>query len=315
MSSGAFPRIAGLQQVLDRCQRLIRVYSVLRGFAEALCVLIACILLGCLVDYFVALPGFVRFGGLVATLILTGAVAWKRLVYPLVGNASAEELGAAVDLRFPQLQEAMATLISIDGPNATSSEAGSALMRDRLEQHVRAQIGSIHPSEVVQGKPTAKRWGLAFLSVLAILIPWLLWPSGSTLLLQRFMMPFANLAAPSNLYFEVPDGQRIVAANTDVMFLAIPRWRTKTAGELPTNVVLEFQAADSASEDLEMSYDETTSQFTVSLPDVRESLVYRVRGGGGKGLFCAGPNSPKPISTSRILARQTSPTPTCAKPI
>ena len=113
MSSGALPRIAGLQDILDRCQRLIRVYSALRGFAEALCVFIACILVGCLVDYFFALPGFVRLGGLIATLVLTGAVAWKRLVHPFIGNASAEELGAAVDLRFPQLQEAMATLISM----------------------------------------------------------------------------------------------------------------------------------------------------------------------------------------------------------
>lgn len=280
MSSGTLPRIAGLQEILDRCQRLIRVYSVLRGLAEALCVLIACILLGCLIDYFVALPGIVRLGGLVVTLFLTGAVAWKRLVHPLMGNASAEELGAAVDLRFPQLQEAMATLISIDGPNATSSEAGSSLMRDRLEQHVRAQIGNIRPAEVVHGKPTARRWGLAFLSVLAILIPWLLWPSGSSLLLQRFMMPLANLAAPSNLYFDVPDAERTVAANSDVSFVAIPRWRTKAAGVLPTNVVLEIQATDNPSEDLAMSFDETTSQFTASLPDVRESLRYRVRGGG-----------------------------------
>ena len=280
MSSGALPRISGLQGILDRCQRLIRIYSMLRGFAEALCVLIACVLLGCLVDYFVTLPGIVRLGGLVATLILTGAVLWKRLLHPLIGNASAEELGAAVDLRFPQLQEAMATLISIDSPNATSSEAGSALMRDRLEQHVRAQIGSIHPSEVVQGKPTAKRWGLAILSVLTLLIPWLLWPSGSSLLFQRFTMPFANLAAPSNLYFDVPNAERTMAANTDVQFIAIPRWHTKTAGEIPTNVVLEIQAADNPSEDLAMSFDEVASQFAATLPDVRESLRYRVRGGG-----------------------------------
>ncbi|MDA1231667.1 MAG: hypothetical protein O2856_12910, partial [Planctomycetota bacterium] len=280
MSSGAMPRIAGLQEILDRCQRLVRVYSVLRGFAEAVCILIACVLFGCLLDYFIALPGIVRFGGLVATLVLTTAVAWKRLFYPLIGNASAEELGAAVDLRFPQLQEAMATLISIDGPNATSGETGSALMREELEKHVRSQIGIIRPSEVVQGKPAAKRWGLASLSVLALLIPFLLWPSGSSLLLQRFVMPFANLAAPSNLFFEVPDGERTVAANTDVLFVAIPHWRTNAAGDLPTNVVVEIQAHGRASEDLPMSFDEATAQFTVSLTDVRESVRYRVRGGG-----------------------------------
>ncbi|MBC7964356.1 MAG: hypothetical protein H7Z17_00405 [Fuerstia sp.] len=280
MSSGALPRVAGLQEILDRCQRLIRVYTVLRGFAESLCVLIACILFGCLLDYFVALPGVVRLAGLVGTLFLTGAVAWKRLIHPLVSSASAEELGAAVDLRFPQLQEAIATLISVDSPTATSSEVGSALMRNRLEQHIRVQIGSIRPSAVVLGSPTVKRWGLAMMSVLALVIPLLLWPSGSMLLLQRFAMPFANLAAPSNLFFEVPDGNRTVAANTDVLFVAIPRWRTNVAGALPTDVVLEMQAAGATSEDLPMAFDDTESNFTVSLADVRESLRYRVRGGG-----------------------------------
>ena len=280
MSSGALPRVAGLQEILDRCQRLIRVYSVLRGLAESLCVLVACILFGCLLDYFVALPGIVRLGGLVGTLVLTCAVAWKRLIHPLINSASAEELGAAVDLRFPQLQEAIATLISVDSPTATSSEIGSALMRDRLEQHVRSQIGSIRPSEVVQGKPTMKRWGLAMMSLLALMIPFLLWPSGSMLLLQRFMMPFANLAAPSNLFFEVPDGNRTVAANTDVQFVAIPRWRTNVAGAIPTDAVLEMQTAGGTSEDLPMAYDDTESHFTVSLADVRESVRYRVRGSG-----------------------------------
>lgn len=280
MSSGALPRVAGLQEILDGCQRLIRVYSVLRGFAESLCVLIACVLFGCLLDYFVALPGVLRLAGLVGTLVLTCAVAWKRLVHPLVNSASAEELGAAVDLHFPQLQEAIATLISIDSPTATASEVGSALMRDRLEQHVRSQIGSIHPSEVVQGKPTMKRWGMAMMSVLALMIPLLLWPSGSMLLLQRFAMPFANLAAPSNLFFEVSDGNRTVAVNTDVQFVAIPRWRTNVAGALPTEVVLEMQTAGGTSEDLPMSYDDSASHFNVSLADVRESVRYRVRGGG-----------------------------------
>ena len=279
MSSGTLPRVARLQEILDRCQRLIRVYSVLRGLAESLCVLIACILFGCLLDYFVALPGALRLVGLVGTLVLTGGVAWKRLIHPLIRSASAEELGAAVDLRFPQLQEAIATLISISSPTATSSEVGSALMRDRLEQHVRSQIGTIHPSEVVQGTPTMKRWGLAMMSILALMIPVLLWPSGSMLLLQRFVMPFANLAAPSNLFFEVPDGNRTVAANTDVQFVAIPRWRTSVAGALPTDVVLEMQTAVGTSEDLPMAYDDAESHFTVSLTDVRESVRYRVRGG------------------------------------
>jgi len=279
MSSGVMPRVAGLKKILDRCQRLIRVYSALRGLAETLCVIVACVLFVCLLDYLIPLPGMVRMTGLVATVVLTAGVVWKRLLQPLRSDAPAEELGAAVDLRFPELHEAIATLISIDSPTATSSESGSALMRDRLEQSVRSQIGSILPSDVVPGTPTVKRWGLATISVLAILIPLVLWPSGSQLLLLRFALPFANLAAPSNLYFEIPDGNRTVAVNSDVQFVAIPRWRTSVAGKLPQDVVAEMQVQGRTIEDLPMNYDEATSQFSAVLADIRNSVRYRVRAG------------------------------------
>ena len=279
MSSGALVRVTGLQELLDRCQRLIRVHSVLRGLAETLCVLIACLLFGCLLDYVIALPSAVRLALLGLTAVLLVAVTWKRLIAPLLQHAPADELGAAVDLRFPELHESLATLISVEDDRATSGEAGSALMRQRLEQHVQSQIYSIRPTEVVRSETTWKRCGLALSSVIAFLIPLLLWPSGSQLLLQRFVMPLANLAAPTNLFFEVPDGNRTVATNTDVEFIAIPRWRTDAAGEIPTDVVLEMHGTTGESEDLAMRFDEAEAQFTVTLANVRQSLRYRIRGG------------------------------------
>ena len=161
MSSGALVRVTGLQELLDRCQRLIRVHSVLRGLAETLCVLIACVLFGCLLDYLIALPSSVRMALLGLTAVLFVAVTWKRLIAPLLQYAPADELGAAVDLRFPELQESLATLISVEDDRATSGEAGSALMRQRLEQHVQSQIYSIRPTEVVRSETTWKRCGLA----------------------------------------------------------------------------------------------------------------------------------------------------------
>ena len=84
MSSGAIPQVVGLKKILDRCQRLIRVYSALRGLAETLCVIVACVLFVCLLDYLVPLPGMVRMTGLVATVVLTAGVVWKRLFQPLL---------------------------------------------------------------------------------------------------------------------------------------------------------------------------------------------------------------------------------------
>ncbi|MCA9010455.1 MAG: hypothetical protein KDB01_11945 [Planctomycetaceae bacterium] len=280
MSLGTLPRVVGLQEILNRCQRLIWVYTFLRGTAETLCVLIACVLFGCLLDYLLVLPGVVRMTGLTATLLLTLGVAWKRLVRPLTGSAPAEELAAAVDLRFPELHESIATLISIKSQTATNSESGSDWMQNRLEQQVRSQIDSIHPTEVVRGRPAIKRWGMAAISVMAILIPLLLWPSGSQLLLQRFAMPFANLAAPTNLYFQVPLGSRTVAVNSDVPFLATPHWRTGSGGRVPNDVTVEIDVPGGSSQLLAMEYDDREAQFSASLTDIRSSVRFRICGGG-----------------------------------
>jgi hypothetical protein len=301
MSSGALARVPGLQELLDQCQRRIRVHSLLRGSAETLCVLIAAVMFGCLLDYLIALPGAVRFALLAMTLLLTSAVAWKRLVTPLLTDAPRDELGAAVDLQFPELQESLATLISIEGPNATSGESGSILMRQRLQQYVTVQISDIRPAEVVRSRTTVQRVLLAVASIVAVMIPVLLWPSGSRLLAQRFAMPFANLAAPSNLFFEIRNGNRVAATNSTVLFAAIPRWRTEKAGSLPTNVVLEMQGVSGGIEVLPMLFDESETQYLVTLADVRQSLRYRVRGGGAQTEWFTLTVADRPRITSAVL--------------
>ena len=69
--------------------------SVLRGGAETLCVLIAAVVFGCLLDYFAALPGLIRFALLAITAVMTVTVAWKRVISPLLTDVPADELGAA----------------------------------------------------------------------------------------------------------------------------------------------------------------------------------------------------------------------------
>jgi|GEM_PF-365204 len=280
MSSDALGQVDGLQELLNRCQRLIRVHALFRGFSETVCVLIAGLVFACLLDYLIGLPGLTRFGLLAGTVVITSLVGWKRLVRPALVNAPDEELGAAVDLQFPELQESLATLISLEQPTTTSSEAGSPLMRQRLQKHVQSQIGRVEPGALIKNSRTWKRCGLALVSVVAILIPLMLWPSGSQLLMQRFLMPFSNLAAASNLYFEVPDANRTVAINTDILFVAIPQWRTARPGRLPSEVTLEIQTASGERDTRPMTFDDAKSHFAATLPDIRDSLRYRVRGGG-----------------------------------
>lgn len=279
MSSDALLRVPGLQELLDRCQKRIRLHAALRGVAETVCIAVVCLLAGCLTDFVFPLPGPARCLLLVTACTVILFAAWQRLLRPLLSRAPDDELGAALDLRFPQLQESLATLISVEQPDVSLGEAGSRLMRQRLENSVRTQIRELVPGSVVASGPTLKRWGLVVSVVILLMIPAWLWPSGASLLVQRFLFPFSNLAAPSNLYFEVPNANHTVATGSDVRFVAIPHWRTGTRGSLPTDVVVEIRTGAQQTEHLAMGWDDAEAFFAASLTDVRESVRYRIVSG------------------------------------
>ena len=46
-------------------------------------------------------------------------------------------------------------------------------------------------------------------------VPLLIWPSSYQLLLSRFFRPWGNFERPANLFFVVPDGDRVVARGCD----------------------------------------------------------------------------------------------------
>lgn len=279
MISDAPTAVAGLTELLERVRRRIWMQSALRGTAETVSILIAGVLLSCGLDYLLSLPGVFRLTFLAATLFLTTVIAARRLIIPVLQVPPAEELGAAVDLEFPELQESVATLISIQ-QSADTNDASTRLMQERLRQSVEEHIQVARPSAIVKSQSTIRRCAMAGVALAFILIPVLLWPTGSGLLAQRFIMPFANLAAASNFYFELPNGNRIVARNTDVEFTAIPKWRNGIPEITPTNVTLELQTESGAIDELPMLLNSDQQQFTAVLRSARESMRYRVYGGG-----------------------------------
>ena len=279
MISDSSTSVAGLSELLGRVRARIRIQSALRGIAESVSILIIGVLLSCGLDYLLSLSGPFRLAFLVTTLTLTAIIVTRRLVIPVLQVPPADELGAAVDLEFPELQESVATLISIQQSNDVN-DASTRLMQERLRLSVEEHIQVARPSAIVKSRSTIRRCAMAVVALMIIMIPILLWPTGSGLLAQRFVMPFANLAAASNLYFELPNGNRIAARNTDVEFAAIPRWRNGIPGKTPGDVKLEFRTDSGVIDELPMLLSSEQRQFTAVLRSVRESLRYRVYGGG-----------------------------------
>ncbi|MCA9061505.1 MAG: hypothetical protein KDA96_00520 [Planctomycetaceae bacterium] len=214
-------------------------------------------------------------------LASAGYCIWRRVFRPLTETVRNEELGAAIDLQFPELHEAIATVLSVDQPDHGASGATSPVMKRHLLSSISLKISDLAAGEIVNPRRTFRAAAGAAGAMLMFLIPLLLWHSGSVLLLKRFAMPLANLETASNLYFEIPDADRVVARGTDVQFRAYPRWRTGNTGALPdsVSVILQGHGAVAHADTIRMGWDEVNKVYLAILPDVQDSLTYRIEGG------------------------------------
>ncbi|MBL8820525.1 MAG: hypothetical protein JNL58_31165 [Planctomyces sp.] len=282
MSAGRMAELPGLSRLLARCRRQILFLTTLRGLAELATVLLVCVFVGCLIDFLIPLPSIVRLILLTGSIGLAAGVFWKRLVRPLMTPIAREEIGAAVDLAFPGLQERMATMLSLSRDDATRAELGSGVMREHLEEQVRSELSRVSVSKTVHPGTALKRCSIAVLVILIALVPLVVWNSGTNLLLKRMVMPFANLGTGGNFFFEVVDGNRTVATGSDIQFAAIPRWRSGEVGELPLSVIVELKADNGHVDTVAMSFNELDSQFVGELRNAQQSFQYRVSGGGAE---------------------------------
>ena len=153
---------------------------------------------------------------------------------------------------------------------------------DAWRDQVTAHLGQIESRDVVNSSKTRNRCGTAVGLIVAAMLPVLLWPSGSGLLMQRMITPFANLATASNLHFEVADGNRTVARGTNVRIAATPGWRTTSEGVRPEQVELQLTAATGHTESLPMTFDEIGGAYIAEISRIANAVQYRVMGGGAK---------------------------------
>lgn len=276
MSSRSFSQQPQVQSILENCRRQIRNNALLAGLSSVCLVIVAGIVLAAGLDYLLPLPSVVRAGLLAVLILAIGVVIYRSLIQPFQGQLSDQQLGAAVDLSAPELQESLATLLSIESPTATSAEAGSPVMQRHLQRHVSGRISMAVPSDVVDLSTTRKRCGMAGFVLCLAMVPVVLWPSVSGLLLNRLVSPFQNLSTVSNLYFHVTDANRTVARSSDVEIVAVPKWRNKQSDDLPEAVQLIVTSSDGATDTLPMLFDETQSAYVAVLISIADSVDYQV---------------------------------------
>ncbi|MCP4513017.1 MAG: hypothetical protein GY826_42205, partial [Fuerstiella sp.] len=155
-------------------------------------------------------------------------------------------------------------------------------MRQNLEHQVSERLSELRTREFVNPRRTMHQCGIAAGVLLVALIPVVLWPSGSQLLLQRLLTPFANLESASDLRFQIEEGDRTVARGSDARIVAKPSWRSGTVGTRPDDVQLELTAIDGRADRITMVFDELSGAFVADILNISESVSFRVSGGGAR---------------------------------
>ena len=274
MSAGSAHFLPELERLLSECRQRVRYQQALRGGAETLAVILFSIAAACFADWLLVLPSVLRLFLLIILTIASWSVFWLRLIRPMRTELPAEELGAAIDLQYPGLQEAVSTLVT-----SRSADVRSDVLLTGLQQSVTRQLESVRPDRVIGFETAQKilRFTAGGTSILACLL--LFWPDRSLLLLNRLVTPFANLESATSLYFEVPDGNRLVAAGSRVTIAAIPRWRSAQPGLLPEEVFLEAAIDTADFQPQPLYWNPAQERFETALQDIRDDLRYRIRSG------------------------------------
>lgn len=286
MSTANVSELPQVQRILQRCRRQILQHTILVGTATLIAAIVGYLLSASILDYFFGLPGNLRAIILACFAGMAAYVGWKSIVDPLRSSIPSRELSAAVDLSCPDLHESLTTLISIQSPDASSSEAGSPLLRARLERQVTQQLQGMGSQQFVNSHKMKQRCGIAASILLLAIVPLALWPSASGLSMKRILNPFANLATVSNLVFEIEDANRTVARGSSVVLRATPTWRSGDVHQRPDNVFAEFVGSNGQTERQPMAYDEVNGCYTTEISGIQQDVQYRIAGGGTSSETC-----------------------------
>lgn len=267
---------ADVSKRLSQLERTIRGVNLLRGVGLVLTVF--CLLLagGLLIDYLFDFGTLAR--GLMLASVLVGTVItfWRGLVRPAMYTLDQTELAAMIETANPNLDEGLTSVIELNDASVPEQYRGSEVMRARLEKQVRGSMKTVNFSTAVSAGPMQKWLAAAAVACVMLVVPLFAWPDAYPTLLQRFFQPWANIQRVTNLHFEVPNGNRMVAKGSDVEITAMPQWRSGEDHELPATVVLNQTDLDGKTHSRRMHYREDDQAFVVSIPHVLQPFGYNI---------------------------------------
>lgn len=276
MASATLP--VELTAKFSQLESHVRRIRVVRGLGIVAVVAAVSLGLAFFADMMWELGQTARWAILAGVGFVTVLTALRTILRPLFTRHTEEELAAVVETAHPRLRERLSSMVELNDPHLPEIEKGSPLMRELLARQTVRASRQLDFTDAVSPKRSL-RWALAgAIAAFLLAVPFIFFSGTYGLLVSRFFAPWADFERPNNLFFEIPEGDRVVAHGSDVTIAALPRWRV-FATELPDEVRLNWTDSTGREDSRPMDYDDESKSYTVTLPHVFDGFDYNVAAG------------------------------------
>ncbi|MFO1006523.1 MAG: hypothetical protein U0929_11225 [Planctomycetaceae bacterium] len=260
-----------------RLEGRLRTLSVFSGLAAAVVVFAMIALVVMALDYWIDLSTTSRwlaFLMLLGSTCSIGVYALRRMFRDI----PLPELAAAVEEMHPDFGERLLSLVEFIEPGTEEKDKGSAMMRSLLERETLELVTPTDFAGVIDHSRTGWRVAAACIALALLLVPFTFGGSSYRLLWARLLTPWSNYERPSNLFFEVQDGDQVVARGEDAKVVATAGWRNRKPEPIQ-EVRLTWAFHGAAAEARRMIWDEAAGAYSTTLTAIQQGFRFSVSSG------------------------------------
>ncbi len=283
------PIADSLRRVLRRHRRM----QAVRGTLAVLAVVGASLLLAMGIDYAVTLfAGWSRWLLLGMVVVATAMAGVWFLARPLLRSYTLVGVARALEARHPQLHERISSALELLSSRDRPEHRGSDALIAALAASAVAQSRQLHPRREVRIRSLGP-WLLATTAVAAVMVGLLTaWPSESSRLLARTVLPHRNLANVAATDLRITPGRDVLLAEGERLRIEVvvanPRVRS-------AQLLTDSSGTDQAQPMTPLGPDENGwPRFAFTCPPAREDLRYRIHAGDALSAYFAVRVAPEP---------------------
>ncbi len=273
------PIVKSLTELIARIKLILWI----RGSLATLAVVLVVILIVMGIDAATIIISPIYRWGLSLSVLASLIIASYFYLYkPLTQPFSLERVARFVELRHPELQERMSSIVELCRIDENSDDFGSQTLIDKLAQEATFDAANVKPTQEINTK-SVKPWFIAAGIVVGITVLLMaIWPLRTFRLIARVMVPSSDVGSffADNLQVE-PGHLRIVKGEP----LTI-KVKTKSP-QINTAYMIKFEAGGKLVKermiesflDPDIEGSKGLRVFTLSIPQVNESFRYCIHAG------------------------------------